>query len=77
MSRIKKQGPCEYCEDEGTVFSEDVSSDLNLSLSVESYPENNFIDVSLVGVSPEEREININWEIPMNYCPKCGRRLGY
>lgn len=68
----RKKTPCEFCEFEGNYINEDVDS---LSLTVEVYPEEEFIGVSLVGVSKDEKEVELMYQLPMHYCPNCGRKL--
>lgn len=68
----RKTKPCEFCEFEGNYIIENVD---NLSLTVEVYPWEEFIGVSLVGVSRDEKEVELMYQLPMHYCPNCGRKL--
>ena len=68
---MAKKKPCEYCiEDHWD--SESIGKN---QVSVEIYPEANFIGVTayLQNLSEETEELTFN--IPMNYCPNCGRKL--
>ena len=69
MGRTKK--PCEYCNEDHW-DSESIGRN---QVSVEIYPEANFIGVTafLQNLSEEMEEVTFN--IPMNYCPVCGRKL--
>lgn len=69
---MPKKKPCEFCEMEGNIAEDAVN---NLQLTIESYPYNNFIGICLTGLDANEREVEINFEIPLNYCPNCGRKL--
>ena len=69
----RKIKPCEFCEIEGPTGDADTVD--QLSISIEVYPYNNFISFSVVGVDSEEREVELMYEVPMNYCPNCGRKL--
>lgn len=69
---MPKKKPCEFCEMEDNIAEDTVD---NLQLSIESYPYNNFIGICLTGLDTNEHEVEINFEIPLNYCPNCGRKL--
>lgn len=69
MTRSRKA--CEYCcEDHWD--SENIGKN---QISVEIYPEAGFIGVTgfLQNINEEMDEVTFN--IPMNYCPVCGRKL--
>lgn len=68
MTRAK---PCEFCEMEGTVNTDEFGQ---LQSTVEVYPDNNFIMFGVVGLL-DDKEVDISYELPMNYCPNCGRKL--
>lgn len=71
MSRKTK--PCEYCEgDRVTLIEENID---NLSIGADAYPENAFLGFYIMGLSAEEKEVDLTFDIPMNFCPNCGRRL--
>lgn len=66
----RKIKPCEWCEDE--VFNNDVHG--THQFCVEIYPFNNIICISSFAEVNEEID-EMSAEIPMNYCPNCGRKL--
>lgn len=63
--------PCEFCSMEGTIDTDEFGQ---LQSTVEVYPDNNYIGFSVVGLQ-EDKEVEIMYEVPMNYCPSCGRKL--
>lgn len=69
MARAKKA--CEYCSEDHW-DSEAIGQN---QVSVEIYPEANFIAVTayLQNLNGETEEVTFS--IPMNYCPVCGRKL--
>lgn len=72
MARPKK--PCEFCEQE-QIWQTDYDA-RNVFGSVEIYPENFFIGVCFQGKSDDgEQTFEQSFDIPMNYCPNCGRKL--
>lgn len=75
-SMARKKKPCEFCNQETILrLAEECR---NVDAVAEIYPDNGFMSVSVHGINDEgettgEHEI----EIPLNYCPNCGRKLGY
>ena len=62
---------CEYCEADHW-DSEFVGRN---QVSVELYPETNFIAVTAFLQSNDDEIQEVCFNIPMNYCPNCGRKL--
>ena len=71
MSRRKK--PCEYCEDTWSTEYKDHRNGYCLWLEI--YPYNNLI-AAIAQANDEDGEmIEDAVEIPMHFCPNCGRDL--
>lgn len=68
--RIK---PCEFCEDE--TASEYIEHRNGYCLWLEIYPFNGYISAICQANDEIGEMIEDSIEIPMNYCPKCGRKL--
>ena len=74
MARRKKAIECEFCQEEWF----DNRELPNASLAVEVYPNNTHIAIVIQSMT-DDGEMNgeESTEIPMNYCPVCGRELGW
>lgn len=72
MASAKK--PCEFCDPklEGIYEGFDVDG---LSYSFEKYPDNLFMGISIIGCDQDGKDVDYKFEIEMNYCPVCGRKL--
>lgn len=69
----RRQKPCEFCED--TWFSDYKEHRNGYCMWFEIYPFNNVI-AAIAQANDEEGEmIEDSLEIPMNFCPNCGRDL--
>lgn len=72
----RKQKPCEWCETE-QIFRTDYDA-RNVSGTLELYPEQTLISVWFQGMSDDgAMTYEESFDIPMNYCPNCGRKLGW
>lgn len=72
MGRRRK--PCEYCGEE--LYASPYRTGRNgFCLWVECYPFNNVIAVLAQANDEEGEMMEGSIEIPMNYCPNCGRKL--
>lgn len=71
MGRARK--PCEWCEDDN--YSEYVTDRNGFCLWAELYPFNNVIEVIAQANDENGYMIERRVDIPMNYCPNCGRKL--
>lgn len=70
---MAKKKPCDMC---GEDWSSDYIDHSNgYCLWAEGYPFNNFIAVIAQANDEYGEMIEDRLEIPMNYCPKCGRKL--
>ena len=70
----RKRTPYEYCEGE-TFQSEDRR---NCSIWIEFYPDNAHIGITVQGKSDDgEMTSEDMFDIPFEYCPNCGRKLGW
>lgn len=67
----RKKEACEYCESE--IFT---SIGEGHQLAVEWYPFNGYIGVSsYCNNTDDDSEMALEYIIPLNYCPVCGRKL--
>ena len=72
----RKRKPCEWCEQEQ--FIQSAYDARNVSAQLEIYPDNCTMAIIIQGQSDDgELTHEESWDIPMNFCPNCGRRLGY
>lgn len=72
----RKQKSCEWCEGE-QIFRTDYDA-RNVSGTLEIYPEQTLIAVWFQGMSDDGALTHEqSFDIPMNYCPNCGRKLGW
>ena len=71
---MAKKKPCEYCEDEQWNCWEGKNGH---QLNVEIYPDMGYIGISSYGNDENGEADELIADIPMNYCPNCGRKLGY
>ncbi len=70
----RKRTPCEFCETENFISDEY----RNCSIWIEFYPDNGHIAITVQGRSDDgEMTSEDDFEIPFEYCPKCGRKLGF
>ena len=75
MARKKK--PCEWCEAEQVIRVTDEYAK-NTDATLEIYPDNCFMGLNVQGKSDDnEMTSEDTLDIPINYCPNCGRKLGY
>ena len=70
----RKTKPCEYCEEESWLHDERK----NCFIYVESYPDNGTIALTVIGRNDDgEMTSEDSYDIPFDYCPACGRKLGF
>lgn len=70
----RKTTPCEFCEQE---WFQNVDM-RNVSVAVEVYPENTHIAINIQGIDDDGGMTGEeSLDIPMEYCPNCGRKLGW
>lgn len=72
MARKKK--PCEFCEGDWDTNQDEVNGH---QLCVEVYPENNFIGITSFALDEVGDTTELTADIPLNYCPNCGRKLDF
>lgn len=65
--------PCEWCEEDYT--TDYVEHRNGYCLWAEIYPFNNVISVMAQANDDLGEMIEDHIDIPMNYCPNCGRKL--
>ncbi len=71
----RKKNPCPFCDEEEFVHLE---AGPNADAVVEIYPFNGHIAVMVQGVSSDgEMTGEDEYSIEMNFCPVCGRKLGW
>ena len=68
----RKRTPCEFCAEERWWSSQGRSAH---ELYIECYPENNCIGITSFGPDANEEIEELREELPMNFCPGCGRDL--
>lgn len=68
--------PCEFCE-EDKWFTEDGNNTTGHQLAIEIYPENNVIAISSFANHPDGESEELEYIIRMDFCPCCGRKLGW
>ena len=76
MARKKKTDePCEFCEED--VFSE--PDDLrNAHVFFERYPDSGIMSITVQAYSDDhEMTGEETYSVPFDYCPRCGRKLGW
>ena len=67
----RKMIPCEYCSDDFIRFD----SDLGKNLTLEVYPGHMIAAIAFFINPYDEQTEQATADIPMNYCPNCGRKL--
>lgn len=75
----RKRKPCWWCESEKFIQLVDTDKIKNVDACLEIYPDNEFMGIDIDGMS-DDGELTFSddrYEIPMHYCPNCGRKLGY
>ena len=76
---MARKKPCEWCEGDKFIQLIDVNEIKNVDACLEIYPDNEFMGIDIEGWN-DEGEITVSdgkFEIPMHYCPNCGRKLGF
>lgn len=74
MAARRNAKACEFCEAD-SFYGEDLP---NCQLAIEVYPDNCHIAVFAFGKSDDnEQTSEQSYTIPMDWCPCCGRRLGW
>lgn len=70
---MAKKKPCDFCEQDQQMTQEGVNGH---QLCVEFYPDNGLLAVTSFANDEvgESRELAI--DLPVNFCPECGRRIG-
>ena len=72
----RKKKPCEWCEQEQIIQTEYGAP--NVSGQLEVYPDNCLMAVCIQGLSDDGAMTHEEtFDIPMYYCPNCGRKLGW
>ena len=69
----RKRTPCEFCEDDWATDYKDHRN--GYCLWAEIYPFNNLISVIAQANDENGEMIEDAIDIPMKYCPNCGRKL--
>ena len=72
----RKRTPCEWCEAEQFIRVTDEAK--NVDATLEIYPDECFMGLNVQGMNDDGGMTSEDTlDIPMNYCPNCGRKLGY
>ena len=70
----RKRTPCEWCEAER--FFRLAENARNVQAGLEIYPDNGFLAFYVQSINDEgELKAEESMDIPMNFCPNCGRKL--
>lgn len=70
----RKRTPCEWCNTEHIIRLAEGAR--NVDAVMEIYPDNGFIGISVQAINDEgEVKAAQDVDIPLNYCPNCGRKL--
>ena len=72
----RKRKPCEWCEQDQFISTDYDAR--NVSGQIEIYPDNGIISIIFQGMSDDGALTHEeSFDIPMDYCPACGRKLGW
>ncbi len=72
----RKQKPCEWCEQDQFIQTD--YNARNVSVQLEVYPDNGTMSILIQGLSDDGALTHEeSWDVPMNFCPNCGRKLGW
>ena len=75
MARAKK--PCEWCDGDHFVTEPvDVGSNSH-NLVIEFYPDNGLCSVASYAAGADEETDEVEVEFNFEYCPFCGRKIGW
>ena len=70
----RKRTPCEWCD--GERFFQLAESARNVQGGVEIYPDNGFMSFYVQGMDDDGAlKAEDSMDIPLNFCPNCGRKL--
>ena len=70
----RKTKPCAFCEDEHW-HTEDAPNGHQLHLEI--YPFNEVISIQSFARDESGETTELSMRVEMNYCPVCGRKLGW
>lgn len=70
----KPKAPCDFCEEEHYIEAESTAN-IRHQLIAEVYPFNGHIAVLSFAQDDCTDMQELAIEIPLNYCPQCGRKL--
>lgn len=71
---MAKKKPCEFCSEDQINSMEGRNGH---QLSVEFYPDNCLLAVSSFANDENGESAELTFDISCNYCPICGRKIGY
>lgn len=72
----RKKKPCEWCEQEILIQTNGAAK--NVQGNVEIYPDVGALAVYFFGIDDDGAQTHEeSIHIPLNYCPNCGRKLGF
>jgi predicted RNA-binding Zn-ribbon protein involved in translation (DUF1610 family) len=73
---VARKKPCEWCGEEQIIKLSEPNGKINVDATLEIYPDNGFMGIGIIQLNDEgEMVLEENYDIPMNYCPNCGRKL--
>ena len=72
----RKRTPCEWCDGDQIIRIAEEAR--NVSAGLEIYPDNCFMAFYVQGMNDDgELKAEESIDVPLNFCPSCGRKLGY
>ena len=74
ITMARKIKPCDFCETD-QIFNEVGAN--GHQLAVEFYPDNNLFAVSSFSNDENGEAAEISADYRFEYCPRCGRKIGY
>ena len=69
---MAKKKPCEFCESDQLSSEDGVNGH---QLSVEFYPDNCLLAVTSFANSKSGESDELTFDLRINFCPRCGRKL--
>lgn len=70
----RKNKPCEFCEQDQQISKEGVNGH---QLAVEFYPDNGLFAISSFANDETGENCDLVCDFHFDYCPRCGRKIGY
>lgn len=71
---MAKKKPCEFCAED---YMDAQNGPNGSQLYLEIYPDNNILAMTAYARDEIGEQVELQYELPLNYCPNCGRKLGF